>query len=257
MSYTVLIADDEPYARDYLAELVKQHQDLELLNSCKSGNELLKYCQTLVPNIILLDIQMPGLNGIETARQLLKLNNESIVVFTTAFDKYAIEAFAVEAVGYLLKPFTVDQFTKTIDKAIHESEKHSRIKFQERIERLYKAMQTRTQMQSLTHLEIKKNGLIHQLATDNIHYIEAASEYAKLMVLDNYFLYRISLDLIDKQLAPHFLRVHRSYIINLKKLVNWKYLNNNTYQFSFSNGDRIVSSKSYKEKIQVALSNFN
>lgn len=253
MKYTLLIADDEPNAREYLADLVKDNPDIELIGQCESGNAVLNFCQNLLPDILLLDIQMPGLNGIETARKLLRFNPYPVIVFTTAFDQYAINAFEVEAVGYLLKPFDLERFQKALNQAVKQVEMREKAQFKDRLQKLYSHFK-KEKTSGLTEFVIHQKGLVQSIATQDILFIAADSEYVQLHTLKQHWLYRSSLTLLNQQLSAHFLRIHRSYIINLAQVEAWAYLNNGTFRFQFSNGQNLISSRSFKASIQEALS---
>ena len=252
MSFSVLIADDEPHARDFLAQLVTAHPAVDLAGVCENGNTVLKFCKTLVPDILLLDIQMPGLNGIEAAKKLLVAAKRPVIVFTTAYDQYAIEAFEVEAVGYLLKPFSQEQFSSAVDRAIDQCSTKEKVEFEERIQRLF----DRFKGQKATHLdriELKEKGLIKTVHTSDVRYFSADSEYVRIHTAKTFYLYRIALELLDQQLGPEFLRIHRSHIINLNRVASWQYRNNGTYAFSFDDGNIVPSSRSYQSAIQEKL----
>lgn len=253
MSYSVLIADDEPHARAHLQRLVENAPELKFLGAYANGNEVLKYCKTLSPDIILLDIEMPGLNGIDTAHQLAQRNNNSLIIFITAYDQHAVKAFELEAIGYLLKPFSVDDFAKVINKAAQQIEMHQKIKFNERIEQLWERMR-KPATEFLEHLEIKDKGLIKRINIADISCVLSDSEYIQVCTLNHNYLYRQSLELIGNQLPPHFKRIHRSHIVNIQKIKSWKYLNNGTYQFELTNNTTLKSSRSYQDSIKQWLS---
>ena len=252
MKYSVLIADDEPHARDFLEKLVKAQDMLELIGVCNSGKAVLEFCQTLEPDILLLDIQMPGLNGIETAKKLIQRNANTIIIFTTAFDQYAIDAFEVEAIGYLLKPFNQKMFSKTIDRAISQTEKKLKLTFNQNMQKLFERFKAE-KTNYLKYFEIKDKGLVKRVVCEDIQFISADSEYVKLYTEKHFWLYRASLELLCQQLPTHFIRIHRSHVINLNHLQNWTYLNNGTYSFQFSNNRHLTSSRSYQKDIQVEL----
>jgi len=252
MKYSVLIADDEPHARNYLEKLVKTQDKLELIGVCNSGKSVLEFCKTLVPDILLLDIQMPGLNGIETAKKLIQRNMNAVIVFTTAFDQYAIDAFEVEAIAYLLKPFNQKMFIKAIDRAISQTEDKLKLKFDKNMQQLFERFKSK-KTNSIEYFEIKDKGLVRKVYCESIYYISADSEYVKLYLEKNYWLYRAALELLCQQLSDNFIRIHRSHAINLNHLQRWTYMNNGTYTFHFPNNRYLISSRSYRKSIQEAL----
>ncbi|MTI37911.1 LytR/AlgR family response regulator transcription factor, partial [Fulvivirga lutimaris] len=171
----------------------------------------------------------------------------------TAYDQHAVKAFELEAIGYLLKPFSLEEFTKVINKAKQQIEMHQKVMFNERIEHLWQRMK-KTAPEYLEHIEIKEKGLIKQINIIEVCCIVSDSEYIQIQTLKNNYLYRQSLEIISNQLPPHFRRVHRSNIINVQKIKTWKYLNNGTYQFELTNHTTLKSSRSYQESIKKWLS---
>ncbi len=252
MKYSVLIADDEPHARAHLERLVENQPMLQFLGAYANGNEVLKYCKTLSPDIILLDIEMPGLNGIETARQLAQSNTNSLIIFITAYDQHAVKAFELEAIGYLLKPFSLDDFLKVLNKAIQQIDMHQKFEFNERIEHLWQRMKRPTPIH-LEYFEIKDKGLIKKINVEDIACITSDSEYIQIHTLAGNYLYRQSLELISNQLPTNFKRIHRSHLLNSNKIKTWKYLNNATYQFELTNNNTLKSSRSYQGSIKQWL----
>jgi DNA-binding LytR/AlgR family response regulator len=254
MKYTALIVDDEPHARAYLVELVSQNKSLELCGTCNTGNEALEFCQTLQPDIIFLDIQMPGKGGIETAKAMMHKNCTSVIIFTTAYDQYAIQAFEVEAIGYLLKPFSTEQFTHTIKRAIALKESTKRVQFDQRMNQVFQRY-NQASTNSINEFIIHEKGLEIRVTTDEIIYIISDSEYVSLHVKSRKYLKRLNLKMLARQLPSSFLRIHRSTIINRAHVHKWNYLNNGTYSFDFDNEVTLKSSRSYQQVIQQVLTN--
>lgn len=252
MMITTLIADDEPHALAYLSRLVEAHPDLQLLGSLKNGREVVSYCQHLSPGLLLLDIEMPGLDGLEVARKVLKRHPESQVVFITAYDQYAIDAFEVEAVGYLLKPFDESSFRKVIKRASDQVQLQQKVQFGARVERLWHRLRT-DQASHLEKIEIKQKGLVENVLVKDIIMIRADSECVRILTKNQTFIERISLRLLSEQLPPFFHRVHRSVIINSHLIQSWKYLQNGTFRFELSDGQEVRSSRSYLSDIREWL----
>tara|TARA_R110001592_G_scaffold63230_1_gene193563 strand:+ start:2158 stop:2928 length:771 start_codon:yes stop_codon:yes gene_type:complete len=253
MKYTVLIVDDEPNAREYLKALISENKELELCGTCTTGNEAIEFCKTLQPDFIFLDIQMPGKSGIATAQVLHAKKTPPIIVFTTAYDQYAIQAFEVEAIGYLLKPFSIDQFTNTVKKAIAQKETTKKAQFNDRMNQLFEKYDE-TSPASITEFIIYEKGLETRLDIEDIEYIVSDSEYVNLHTKSRKYLKRLTLEMLTRQLPPYFIRIHRSIIINSARMTGWSYLNNGTYSFRFSDGEKLKSSRSYQKAIQGALS---
>lgn len=252
MIRSVLIADDEPNAREYLTRLISKREDLKLLGAMNNGQEVLKFCQTLMPDILILDIEMPGTNGLEVARILTRKPTKTIIIFSTAFDQYAIEAFNVTAIGYLLKPFGQQHFNQVIDRGLMQLITQDRAEFSERIQEVWEKLE-RTPEVYLQTIEIKEKGLINSLQVRDLILLEADSEYVKLHTNRSVILYRAALSLLERQLPLHFRRVHRSYIINTKQMTSYKYQGENRFEFTMTNEMKVTSSRSYRDAINEWL----
>lgn len=246
MTISVLIVDDEPHARRYIKSLLQKDTEISILGECKNGREALAFIKKKKPDIILLDIQMPGITGIEVAEKVKDTN--SIVIFTTAYDEYALKAFEVEALNYLLKPFDETRFFEVMQKAKDIIEKNQHLQFSEKLMSLYSNFK-KSQSPHLTEFEIKENGLSRFININDILLLEARSVYIILHLANDAILYRTTLNELETQLPENFIRIHRSYIINKDFVSNLKYLNNNTFNFTLSNEKEIVSSRSYKKRI--------
>lgn len=245
-TYTALVVDDEPHARRFLSELLKKDSSIQLLDECSNGREAVNFCKTQTPDIIFLDIQMPGMTGMDAAFQLRK--STSLIVFCTAYDQYAIQAFEVEALDYLTKPFTEKRFNEVIRRAKEMIELNQRKVFSERIERLFKSY-NQSSSPNLTEITILNKGLEERIPVSQILYIEASSVYVIIHTKRKQYIYRTTLELLDSQLPGEFIRIHRSFIINSSFIVKSKYLNNNTFSFEMSNDKVLKSSRTYKKAI--------
>ena len=250
----MIIADDEPNAREYLVQLINEMPSLKLMGAYKNGAEVIQFCKTMVPDIILLDIEMPGINGIDTARKLMQMNPNCLILFITAYDHYAIAAFELMAIGYLLKPFSTNEFEKVINRAEQMLQDRDKLQFQERIERLWKHYHS-PKKTFLKTIEIKEKGLIVTVQVSDILFIKSDSEYVQITTHKGTYLQRQSLTLLLDQLPDHFHRIHRSYILNSDKIQSWRYLVNGTFQFQLAQDFSIRSSRSYQNSINDWLRN--
>ena len=194
---------------------------------------------------------MPGINGIEVAQKLKSIN--SIVIFTTAYDQYALKAFEVEALNYLLKPFDENRFYEALNKAKYIIELKQQANFSEKIINVFDDYKVANSLY-LTQLIIKEKGIERVIKTNDIEFFEARSVYIMIYTKNDVVLYRATLNLLEQQLSNDFLRIHRSYIINTQHIKRYKYLNNNTYAFMMTSDKEVISSRSYKTSIQEVLS---
>ncbi len=215
----VIVIDDEVLARSIVKEYLQKHPQLQLVAECGDGFEGLKAIQQHDPDLVFLDIQMPKISGFE---MLELLEKPPAVIFTTAFDEFAIKAFEAHAVDYLLKPFNQERFDKAIDKCLSalagqagmdQQAKPSQAKTEELLE-------TASQSPSQSNRIVVKNGSkIKIIPVHDIFYLEAADDYVKIHTQEGYFLKNKTMNhfeqVLDKQ---QFVRSHRSYIVNVQQI---------------------------------------
>ncbi len=204
-----LIIDDEEPARMQLAQLLKNHPDFELVGECQNAFEGIKAIQDLQPNLIFLDIQMPRINGFE---MLELINDPPHIIFSTAYNEFAIKAFDVNAVDYLLKPFTRKRFDEAVLRA------KDRIRSGQSVQLNALRENIEEQQEILERIIVKKNGSMHIIPVQEIISIESKGDYVQICTEKECFMKQKALKYYEKQLPDSFCRVHRSFIINLKKL---------------------------------------
>lgn len=251
MKITTLIVDDEPHARRYIHDLLDNDEEVHILGECKNGREVLEFVKNKKPDVIFMDIQMPGMTGMQVASKLKSLN--SVIVFTTAYDQYALKAFEVEALDYLLKPFDEKRFYEVLERVKEIIEKDQQALLSSKLLNVYDKFK-QAQSPHVHELIIKEKGLERAIAIEDIAYLEASSVYAIIYTKTEPILYRTTLNLLEQQLPANFLRVHRSFIINTNHIQNSNYLNNNTFSFTMSNGKTVISSRSFKEIVKRKVS---
>src|SRR5688572_30909494 len=209
MSSKVIIIDDEPLARSIVIEYIQHFPDLVVSQVCSNGFEGLKAIQQYKPDLIILDIQMPKINGFE----MLELIEEPpAVIFTTAFDDFAIKAFEAHAIDYLLKPFNQQRFDKAIEKF---SESNPTIKDSTK-DLLETASLSPSQNQRIVIKDGSKIRIIH---VHDVFYLEAADDYVKVHTKDGYYLKNKTMNHFEQTLDPkQFVRCHRSNIVNVQQI---------------------------------------
>jgi two-component system LytT family response regulator len=206
----VLIIDDEPLARSIITEYLQKHPQLELMQECSNGFEGLKAIQQHEPDLIFLDIQMPKITGFE---MLELIEQPPAVIFTTAFDEYAIKAFESHAIDYLLKPFNQDRFDKAIAKW---QEQKSTAGGKSNKELLESASFSPSQSQRIV---VKNGSKIKIIPVHEVFYLEAADDYVKIHTQEGYFLKNKTMSHFEQSLdGEQFVRSHRSYIINVQQI---------------------------------------
>lgn len=206
----IIIIDDEPLARSIVKEYLQKHSDLELITECGDGFEGVKAIQQHQPDLIFLDIQMPKINGFEMLELIEQPPN---VIFTTAFDEYAIKAFEAHAIDYLLKPFNQERFDKAVAKWKEQQQSNAPAKTEELLD-------TASQSPSQSHRVVVKNGSkIKIIPVHDIFYLEAADDYVKIHTQEGYFLKNKTMNHFEQVLdGQQFVRSHRSYIVNVQQI---------------------------------------
>lgn len=238
-----VIIDDEPLARSIVAEFLRPYSDVEVVEECNDGFEGVKAITNHRPELIFLDIQMPKINGFE---MLELVDNPPDVIFTTAFDEYAIKAFETHAVDYLLKPFSKERFDKALQKWFSQRGQRRTVpdSFDDEVR----------QPEEKTRVVVREGANIRIIPVSDIHYIEAYDDYVKIFTKDEMFLKKKTMSFYERSLEPtRFVRVHRSYIIQLGQLTRIEPLEKDTHVALLKSGARIPLSKSGYSRLKEVL----
>jgi two-component system, LytTR family, response regulator len=233
----VIIVDDESSGRKLIAEYLQDYQHYFVIGEANNGVDAVKMINEFKPDLVFLDIQMPGLTGFEVIEYLEEIPQ---IIFSTAYDKYALKAFEVHAVDYLLKPYTKERFKIAISridtnleklKPLAENLLLNRIDFPERI-----IVQTAKKLVTI--------------AVKDIVRIEAFGDYSKIFIVGNSFLSNFGISVLEAKLNPKtFLRVHRSSIININNVKEFS-KNSTTFYVVMNNNDQVRVSRGYLENIK-------
>lgn len=195
---TCIIVDDEPLAQEILEEYVKKVPQLELLATLESGLEAIQFVQEQLVDLVFLDIQMPDISGIQTAGLL---GNKTNVIFTTAYNEYAVEGFELEAVDYLLKPISFDRFLKAV----------------QRLQQPEEGVQPKTTAED--YIFVKAEYKIKKIRFDDILYIEGMKDYLRIVTDNEKVMTLLSFTkLMPKLPSSRFLRIHKSYVVSLNAI---------------------------------------
>jgi two-component system LytT family response regulator len=241
----VIIIDDEPLARLIVSEYLQDVKDIEIVAECNDGFEGMKAIAQHQPALIFLDIQMPKINGFE---MLELLPSPPAVIFTTAFDEYAIRAFETNAVDYLLKPFSKERFDLALEKWASKTSVAAKQNLQNFIENQIKQPEERNR------IVVKKGTDIRILPVEEIYFIEAYDDYVKIFVKDSYYLKKKTMNYYEQVLNEStFVRVHRSFIINLNHLTKIEAMEKNSYVAILKNDTRIPISRNSYSKLKSVL----
>ena len=239
----VVIIDDEPLARLIITEYLQDVKGLEVVAECNDGFEGMKAIAQHQPALIFLDIQMPKINGFE---MLELLPSPPAVIFTTAFDEYAIRAFEANAIDYLLKPFSKERFEQALEK--WNSKTLGKDNLQQFLENTIK------QPEEKNRIVVKKGSDIRIIPVDDVYFIEAYDDYVKIFVKDSYYLKKKTMNYYEQVLDPSvFVRVHRSFIINLNQLTKIEALEKNSYIAILKNDTRIPISRNSYSRLKGVL----
>jgi two-component system, LytTR family, response regulator len=207
---TVVIVDDEAPARALIREFLESHADVQVVAECSNGLEAVKAATEFKPDLLFLDIQMPKLDGFEVLDLIGR--DTAGVIFTTAYDEYALRAFEVHAVDYLLKPFAPERFAEALQLARLRISQHQAIPARELLE-------THREGSTVDRLLIRDRSHVHVIPVEQIDYVEAQDDYVSIRAAGRSYLKEQTLGELEGQLAAKgFLRIHRRYILNVSRL---------------------------------------
>ena len=243
----VVIIDDERLARDILKNYIREHDNIEIVAECENGFEGIKAINDQNPDLVFLDIQMPKLTGFE---MLELIENKPLIIFTTAYDQYAIKAFEVNATDYLLKPFAYDRFDEALQKALSQLENGGN--GEKKIENLVTHLDQSEEY--LDRVIVKSNQKINIIPTNDIIYLEAQDDYVQIVTDSSKFLKQKTMKYFEQHLDPNsFVRIHRSYIAALKDINEIELYDKESHKAAMSNGAKLSVSKSGYAKLKEKL----
>ena len=246
-----LIVDDEPIARRGVRLQLEAHPQIEIVRECANGLEAVAAIQELSPNLVFLDVQMPEMDWFEVI-QAVGVEQMPAVVFVTAYDTYAIRAFEVHAVDYLLKPFDRERFSVALDHAISHIERRATGDLGEHLQALLE--ERRPGRKSLERLVVKSAGRIFFLDVAEIDWIEAADNYVELHVGKRSHLVRQTLGHLESRLdADQFVRIRHSTIVNVRKIKELRPSSSGEYDVVLLSGEVLASSRRYRKKLAAIL----
>lgn len=241
MTTKALIVEDEEPARIVLYQYIKKHPEIEIIGEATDGFTAVKLINELRPDIIFHDIQLPKLNGFEIIELI---DYCPIIIFTTAYDQYAIKAFEMNAVDYLLKPFSLERFNDALNKAINKinSNDFEKNKFKQLIEKVNESNE------KIDRIVIKSGTSIKVFPLDQIIYIEAQDDYVMIYTTQSKHLKEKTMKYFETHLPQNqFIRIHRSYIVNIDYIVQIEHLAKETYLAILKNGTKLkISDSGYK-----------
>ncbi|MGA9772664.1 MAG: LytTR family DNA-binding domain-containing protein [Blastocatellia bacterium] len=246
-----LIVDDEQLARERIRDILETDSQIEIIGECASGEEAIEAIERQTPDLVFLDVEMPGKDGFAVLEELGPSRIPAII-FVTAYDQYAVRAFEVYALDYLLKPFDQERFEKALlrAKAHIQNEKSENI-----TARILSALEEiKSKPVHLERLVIKMNGHVFFVKTDDIDWLEAEGNYVRLHAGKESYLLRDTISALEGQLDPkRFVRVHRSAIVNIDRIQELQAWFHGEYRIILREGVQLTLSRSYREKLHELL----
>lgn len=240
----VVLIDDEPLARSIAKEYLTGFPEMEVVQECNDGFEGVKAIAAHQPDLIFLDIQMPKINGFE---MLELIESPPAVIFTTAFDEFAMKAFEAHAVDYLLKPYSKDRFKKAISKWKISKQLDAAKSTEDLLE-------STVQPEEKNRIVVKKGNNIVIVPVQTIYYIEAFDDYVKIHTKDGFYLKKKTMAHFERALDPtQFVRAHRSYLINLQELTRIEPLEKDSHVALLKSGERVPLSQAGYAKLKDVL----
>ena len=249
MTIRTLIVDDEPLARERISQLLKAEADIELAGECSNGREAVKAITSLGPDLVFLDVQMPECDGFEVLRSL-DTRKLPAIIFVTAYDKYALQAFEVHAIDYLLKPFRQTRFESALERA-RQQIRYAR---DNSTSQLLALLEDLRQAPVPEPFVVKSGGDVLFLRPEEIDYIEAADNYLNIHTGKESLLLRETMQRMEKRLDPRkFLRIHRSTIVNVERIRKLQAGPSGEQVVVLRDGQQLTLSRTYRDQIQQRL----
>lgn len=246
-----LIVDDEAPARGRLRQLLKGESDFEIVGECANGRQAVSSIQKEQPDLVFLDVQMPRLGGFEVCQQLAS-DRMPLVVFVTAYDHYALQAFEVHAIDYLLKPFDRERFQKSLQHAREQLRRTESTPTDRRLNALLE--QLKTGSKELDRLAFKTDGRVIFLKTDDIDWVEADGNYIQLRTKNGSHQLRETMSWLENRLpSAKFMRISRSIIVNLDRVKELQPLFYGDYAVILQNGARLTLSRNFRDRLEKLL----
>jgi len=241
-----LIVEDERPARELISTLLRKEPDVEIVGECRNGSEAVEAIRSLSPDLVFLDVQMPGLDGFEV---LAALSDQRLplIVFVTAFDKHALRAFEVHALDYLLKPFEYERLRQSVERARVGLQRDSPEDYHNRVLGLLESLSAKSE--SWDRLVIRDAGRVIFVKLEEIDWIEAEGNYLRLHIGKASHLLRETMASAETRFSgKKFLRLNRSTLVNLERIKEWQPMFHGDSVVILHDGTRLTVSRLYREK---------
>lgn len=253
MGLRTLIVDDEPLAREGVRMLLEHDSEVTAITECADGEAAVNEILDTKPDLVFLDVQMPEMDGFEVL-ETVGVDRMPNTIFVTAYDRYALHAFEVHALDYLLKPYTNERFFNALERA----KRQIKIKDKDSIQGQLSALleQLKPGEDPLERLVVKAAGRISFVEVEEIDWIEAADTYVRIHIRSESHLVRGTMSGLEAKLDPHkFLRIHRSIIVNLSRVKELHPLFHGEYVVMLHDGTQLTSGRSFRNRLQPLIEN--
>jgi two-component system, LytTR family, response regulator len=250
----VLLVDDEPFARESLKIFLAEHEGFRVIDESSNGLQAIQAINHHKPDLVFLDVQMPEVNGFEVLNEI-ETDHPPVVIFATAYEKYALQAFEANAIDYLLKPFDRSRFRDAIQKAVrfingNNGEWLGQIR---ELLKTYNTLKT-AEGQFKQRILVKEKKKYFLVDLDDVYYFEASGDYVVIHKQKSSHLINDSMNNLESKLDPEqFVRIHRSTIVNLRYIDNLQPYFNGEFHITVKNGAKLKLSRNYRDKIKTIL----
>ena len=253
MSFTALLVDDEPLAREGLRMLLAADPDVTAIYEAKNGREAVAGIQDTRPGLVFLDVQMPEMDGFQVVEEV-GAEQMPPVVFVTAHDQYAIQAFDINAIDYLLKPVTAERFAKAMARVKSRLETKSAEESSRRILSMLETLAA--PRRAVKRLAVRSGGKTVFVDVEDVDWIEAAENYVQLHAGRSTHLLHVTMNTMEQSLDGEvFLRIHRSIIVNVRRIREMQPVAHGEYVITLENGVRVQSGRMYNERLKALTAN--
>jgi len=248
-----LIVDDEPAAREGIRQLLSDDPDILVAGECADGLEATAAIRATAPDLVFLDVQMPELDGFGVLREV-GVESSPAFVFVTAYDQYALRAFEVHAIDYLLKPFTDERFRESLQRAKQQVRQGELVGLSRKLAALLDSYGAGARPQYLERLVVKSGGKVTLLRVADIEWIDSEGDYVRIHVGKTWHLLRETMKNLETQLDPQrFVRIHRSTIVNLERIKELQPFFRGDYVVVLQSGITLKLSRGYRDHLEARL----
>jgi len=255
MPIRALIVDDEPLARTGVAQLIDPIDGVTVVGEAADGTEAVRQIEEQAPDLVFLDVQMPEMNGLEVVRTV-GVEEMPVTIFVTAYDEYAVDAFDAHALDYLLKPIDEERFAEALDRARAQLQSVEADELSRRLQGLLRRYEEEDDDSAdpIDRFTVRSRDRIYFVDAEDVQWIESEGDYAALHDGQDVHLVRKTMKELERRLSrDRFLRVHRSYIVNVDYVEELRPLDHGTYRLRMAAGTPLKTSRGYSENVEALI----